>query len=180
MHVFPRWALSTKCHYLLTLDITDSIHEAGFLGFGGTNHRSMEMERFWSRPSCLVNWALRASKVMPPELVLELKMKNIKLCVYILNSHYLKNRYLITVASWNKARVNSSTSPSSNFIPFSSMQARITCCSSFSWMRPSPEIEFLGLFEVLKGVFGKKIISYSYAEVNWDAFRGGLYNKKID
>ena len=131
----------------LTLAITESTKEAGFLGFGGTNHRSkkeisiqyniqihyyigyviqnrwfllpMEMDKFCRRPSCLVNWALSASKVMPPELAFE----------------------LTTVASWNKARVSSSTSPSSNFIPFSSMQARMTCCSSFSWIRPSPEMK---------------------------------------
>ena len=39
---------------------------AGFLGFGGTSHRSMDMDRFCSRPSCFVSCALRASKVIPP------------------------------------------------------------------------------------------------------------------
>ena len=48
---------------------------------------------------------------------------------------------VIMVASWKRALVRSSTSPSSNFMPFSSMQARITCCSSFSCISPSPEDE---------------------------------------
>ena len=93
---------------------------AGFLGFGGTSHRSMDMDRFCSRPSCFVSCALRASKVIPPAAPLLLLV------------------LVTTVASWKSARVSSSTSPSSNFIPFSSIQARITCCSSFSWIKPSP------------------------------------------
>ena len=52
--------------FFCTLAITDSIMVAGFLGFGGTSHRSMDMDRFCSRPSCFVSCALRASKVIPP------------------------------------------------------------------------------------------------------------------
>ena len=75
--------LVIKFEKKLTLAITESTKEAGFLGFGGTNHRSkkeiniqyniqiqyyigyviqkrwfllpMEMDKFCRRPSCLVN-----------------------------------------------------------------------------------------------------------------------------
>ena len=116
-----RYLFGIAIDSLFTLAITDSIMVAGFLGLGGTSHRSMDMDRFCSRPSCFVSCALRASKVMPPA------------------APWLLLVLVTTVASWNSARVSSSTSPSSNFIPFSSIQARITCCSSFSWIKPSPE-----------------------------------------
>ena len=118
---FFRYLFGIAIDSLFTLAITDSIMVAGFLGLGGTSHRSMDMDRFCSRPSCFVSCALRASKVMPPA------------------APWLLLVLVTTVASWNSARVSSSTSPSSNFIPFSSIQARITCCSSFSWIKPSPE-----------------------------------------
>ncbi len=40
--------------------------------------------------------------------------------------------------TWKSACVSSSMESSSKFIPFSSMQARITCCNSASWISPSP------------------------------------------
>lgn len=83
------------------------------------------MLKFCRRPSCFCSWAFKASKVMPAvgTVVLPVVFPVVVTTV---------------VASWNKALVSSSTSPSSNFMPFSSMQARMTCCSSFSWIRPSP------------------------------------------
>lgn len=77
------------------------------------------MVRFSRSPSCFSSCALSASKVMAPRLS--------------------------TSASSKSAIVRSSTWSSLNFMPFSSMQARITCCSSLCWIRPSPETNALVL-----------------------------------
>lgn len=71
------------------------------------------MDKFSKRPPCALSWSLSASKVMAPRQP--------------------------GSASSNMALVSCSSCCSLNSIPFSSMQARITCCSSRCWIRPSPE-----------------------------------------
>ena len=105
-------------HWLIHIQVQHNFHMPMKLLYDMTQGNIVDriyylMDKFSSKPPCFSSWFLSASYVMVP--------------------------LLSGSASSNSAIVRSSICSSLNFIPFSSMHACITRCSSWCWIRPSPK-----------------------------------------